>query len=375
MSKLLKQHKNSHGFSLIELLVGMVIGLLATVAISNVFSQFEGRKRSVTGGADAQTSSSLALYTIQRDLQNAGYGLPTFKNDPSPFSCANTTTISQDGVSINLSPALIVDGGNASDTISVRYGNVANGGAFVSGLTGTTSAPVFSSSLFGCQSGDIVLFQIQSTNLCSLGRLNGNPTVSGGANPTTTLNVTNLTTASGDTVTDALLALNPGLANVACLGDWNQYQFAVNNNFELTRTGGTPDGAKFPDSAATPVVSDIVAMQAQYGVSVDLTTNRVTSWVDATNDFGANMTVTNRNRIKAIRVAIVARDGGIQKTNVSQNCNANAAGLRNVCIWSGDATPRNVDLSGIANWQRYRYKVYETAIPLRNVLWNKDALV
>lgn len=350
------------GFSLVELLIGLIIGLLATLAVSNAFTQFEQRKRNVSGGADAQTNGNLALYYIQRDAQNAGFALPTFKNDPSPFDCANTTTITQDAVSINLSPIIITEGGNTRDTINVRYGNAANGGAFISDLSGTIAAPQFKTTLFGCLAGDVVL--LQNATKCSLGRLQTNPAVNSG---NTTLSVANLT----GNMTDADIGLN---AHVACLGDWNQYQFAVNNNFEMSRTGGFQSGAKFPDSAASPIVSDIVALQAQYGISADLTTNQVSSWVDATNDFGPTMTVANRNRIKAIRVAVVARDGGLQKNNVSQACNGTAVGLRNVCIWSGDDTPSNVDLSGIANWQRYRYRVYETAIPLRNVLWNRDAL-
>jgi type IV pilus assembly protein PilW len=27
-------------------------------------------------------------------------------------------------------------------------------------------------------------------------------------------------------------------------------------------------------------------------------------------------------------------------------------------------------VNNLTNWQRFRYKVYDTIIPLRNVLWN-----
>ncbi|MDP3688915.1 MAG: prepilin-type N-terminal cleavage/methylation domain-containing protein, partial [Sulfurimicrobium sp.] len=82
---------HSLGFSLVELMVGMVIGLLATLVIMQVFSVFEGQKRSTTGGADAQTNGSVAIYTIQREASMAGYGLPVYsvmnpalKCDPLP---------------------------------------------------------------------------------------------------------------------------------------------------------------------------------------------------------------------------------------------------------------------------------------------------
>ena len=40
---------NQAGFSLVELMVGLVIGLMATLVIMQVFSTFEGQKRTTTG--------------------------------------------------------------------------------------------------------------------------------------------------------------------------------------------------------------------------------------------------------------------------------------------------------------------------------------
>ena len=42
------------GFSLVEIMVGLVIGLLATLVILQVFSVYEGQKRTTTGTADAR---------------------------------------------------------------------------------------------------------------------------------------------------------------------------------------------------------------------------------------------------------------------------------------------------------------------------------
>lgn len=64
-----------NGLSLIELMVALVIGLVTTLVIMQVFSVFEDQKRATTGSADAQTSDNIALYLIARDLQMAGYGL------------------------------------------------------------------------------------------------------------------------------------------------------------------------------------------------------------------------------------------------------------------------------------------------------------
>lgn len=366
------------GMSLIELLVGILIGLVATLAISNVFSSFEARKRMIAGGADAQSSGVLALYYIQRDAQNAGYGLPLYNSaDPSPLLCPIDTSINQAGVLINLSPVVIVDGDTGQDTVRIRYGNPAGGGASMR-ATGLMSAPSLDGRLIGCQENDIVLFhQTPASPNCSMARLQK-------LNPDRTINaLAELNTApTASPVTD----LNGAdWVRFSCLGAWNQYEYTVNAAAELTRTGGISSATPFPNSAAIPVASDIVALQAQYGVATTLdaastaTTaaaylNRVDLWTDATGDFGPAMSLQDRNRIRAIRVAVVARDGNLQKNIVSQPCTGTATGVSKVCIWREDATPANVNLSHIADWQRYRYRTFEVTIPLRNILWNRDAL-
>lgn len=366
------------GMSLVELLVGILIGLVATLAISNLFSGFEASKRAISGGADAQSSGVLAMYYLQRDAQNAGYGLPLYNSaDPSPLLCSLDTSINQAGALINLSPVIIVDGGAGSDVVRIRYGNSASGGASMR-ATGNMNAPALDGRLIGCQQNDIVLFHQTPTNpACSLARLtklNADRTIN-------TLSELN-TAPTANPVTD----LNGAdWVRFSCLGAWNQYEFTVNAAHELTRSGGTPASVNFPDSAATPVASDIVALQAQYGIAttIDPTVtsasaagfiNRVDQWVDATGQFGPTMTLLDRNRIRAIRIAVVARDGNLQKNNVSQACNGSEPGLSRVCVWQADAVPADVDLAAIPNWQRYRYRSFEATIPLRNVIWNRDAL-
>ena len=60
---------SQRGVTLIELMIGMVIGLLAVLVISQVAILYEGRKRTITSGADAQASGALALMAIQRDMR------------------------------------------------------------------------------------------------------------------------------------------------------------------------------------------------------------------------------------------------------------------------------------------------------------------
>jgi type IV pilus assembly protein PilW len=65
----------SRGFSLIELMVGIVISLIGTLAIMAAFALFEGQKRTTTAGDDAQQNGSYSLYALERQLRTGGSGL------------------------------------------------------------------------------------------------------------------------------------------------------------------------------------------------------------------------------------------------------------------------------------------------------------
>lgn len=325
------------GFSLVEILVGLVISLLACLVIMQVFSAFEGQKRSTTGTADAQTNGTVALYNLERELQLGGYPLMPAKN--SALECT-TLTYGATGIT-SISPISITNGAsNASDSITVRYGDGQSGGIFttIGAVVGNTLTV---DSNFGCQVGNISM--ITNGNTCAL----STATALTGATEVTLANVT--TAVAG--------------ARLSCLGTWNTVTYAISNN-SLTRNGLLS-------------ISDIVNMQAQYGVSATANSNQITQWVEPTGATWGTPTVADRNRIKAIRVAIVARNGNMEKTAVTTACSSTTATApTGLCAWVGTSTSPApvIDLSANANWANYRYKVFETIIPLRNMIWSKDTL-
>ena len=73
--KLAHSRLRQAGFTLVEIMVGMVIGMLATIVILQVLSVFETQKRTTTGTADAQTNGSIALYNISREMQGCWLSL------------------------------------------------------------------------------------------------------------------------------------------------------------------------------------------------------------------------------------------------------------------------------------------------------------
>lgn len=323
------------GFTLVEIMVGLAIGMLATLVIMQVFSVFETQKRVTTGTTDAQTNGSIALYNIGRELQMAGY--PLIPIADSPLECT-TLTFGATGIS-GISPVTLTDG--ASDTITIRYGNSQMGGVptQIGALTGNDATV---DSNLGCQAGDITL--ITNGTTCAMSSASA---VAG----TTTVTLTDTTAAIAG-------------ANLSCLGAWNEITYAVNNG-NLERSG-------------IPNVTDIVNLQAQYGVSATANSNQVTQWVDATGGTWAAPAVADRNRIKAIRIAVVARNPKMEPAAVTNTCSStNSAAPTGLCAWAGNASSPapTIDLSaGDPDWLRYRYRVFETIIPLRNMIWSKDTL-
>lgn len=341
------------GFSLIELMVGLVIGLLATLAISQAMSVFEGQKRGTTGTADAQTSGGIALYNISRELKLAGYPLMPAGQPgvvDSPLECTNVT-YNASGVT-SITPVSITNGTasagvNASDTITIRYGNSPSGGSPTTLDSRLGNVATVRNNL-GCQVNDVIL--MANGIDCTLTRATA---VTGTTEPFTV------------TMQDSIGDLG---SDFSCLGRWDEVTYRVNNG-SLERNG-------------VPVVADIINLQAQYGISNTADSNTIIQWVEPTGTTWATPSVANRNRIKAVRLAIVARNPQIDNAVVTAACNStNFTGL---CAWQdvpvggaiSVASPAPaIDLSSAdANWGRYHYRVFETIIPMRNIVWSRETL-
>lgn len=353
------------GFSLVELLVGLVIGLLVSMIVMQVFATYEGQKRSTSGSADAQTNGGIALFNLQRDVQMAGYGLPLPMADPenSVLKCNPLPEYDPDNNpgtdnSIKLFPIEIIDGANdTSDTVIVRYSRTAIASSPVKIINNAPINDIVVENNLGCHDGDVVVINQGSACRMTLVATQG-------------VHGYGYRGGTGDNIHIGLIPTTPtgapldNGAKLTCMGDWQEYRYEITDN-ELRRNG-------------EPIVAEVVAMQAQYGVANNADSNHVDQWVNATAPWNAPATAAMRNRIKAVRVVVVARNGLREKEVVSNLC-VTAKGTSNngPCAWDDtdyDASPK-IDLSKVdAEWQHYRYRAFETIIPLRNMLWSREAL-
>lgn len=343
-----------NGFTLVEIMVGMVIGLLVTMVIVQVMSVFEGQKRATSGTADAQTNGAIALYNISREIQLAGYGvIPTGKDEPnSALKCSSVTArpAGSAAVGFNINPLTITNG--TSDSITVRYGNSLLAGIPMK-ITTVLGRAISVGNNISCKSDDFVLITQGST--CSITKLAADADSPKGVVGDITLNLKSSETLPAEAVA--------GDSSIVCLGDWSTVTFAV-SNANLQR-------------AAQDSVAGIVNVQAQYGISATATSNQITSWVNPSGSTWATPSLANRNLIKAIRVAVVARNPKFEQAEVTKLCSAyNTASPTGLCAWAGTAVSPApvVDLSADVNWKHYRYSVFETIVPLRNMIWNAGTL-
>jgi type IV pilus assembly protein PilW len=128
------------------------------------------------------------------------------------------------------------------------------------------------------------------------------------------------------------------------------------------------------EGAATPaiVAPDIMDLQAEYGVLDQSTEPPTLSWISPTGTW-ATPTLAQLENVRALRVALVARNSQYEKPVPGEECAttttamvANRTGPFSSSSFVFDTTNYPDD------WQCYRYKVFETVIPLRNGIWGKD---
>lgn len=112
------------GFSLIEILVGLGIGMIGMVVMLNVFRVSEGYKRNTTNGDDARTAGAIAIYTVQRDLRQSGYNIVL----PNLLGCSlelreNVTLNTLAPIVINPPNTVVPVGDPGTDTLLIFTGN------------------------------------------------------------------------------------------------------------------------------------------------------------------------------------------------------------------------------------------------------------
>jgi len=394
--------------SMVELMVAMAIALIGTIIIFQVFEVSEGIRRTTTSGGDAQQNGAIGLYVIENDLRNAGMGF----NDTPYAGCnasAYDSTRAPTNFTLMMVPASITGGGaaTAADSLSIFYGSqylVANSTTITAAMGAPTSnVKIIPSGRYGFRTGDLLLlYEPGAAPVCELMEVTALPgsdeithdataytldwVSSGPVGTTSRFNPaggSHQFAGVGATATRVFNIGNPydanGVYNV------NGPTTPVYNTYAITN-GQLTVASKFSSAAAVPIADNIVHMRALYGLDDGVNNNTVTfnafyiagdgivdRFVDAPT-FDA-MATKPWQYVAMIRVVLVARSANAERPSGGGGCDTTTVAP----TWSGSAlggAPFNfqtaLDLSADPNWQCYRYKVFETTIPLRNWIWKSS---
>jgi len=387
------------GASLIETMVGILIGLIVVAVVYNTMILAEEHKRTTIGVADAQVTGQLTQFILGRELANAGNALQVGIQELAGCSDWRLKPI----------PIAIRAGAtnNDSDELTVFYSTSTRvvHPVVVPGATTPVLVPVTSPN--GFAENDFFLLTDQGTT-CHLGKVavngiaqwaSGNPfppAAPGGHVQLTTVGPVPAM-GGGPGTTARVINLGPTVRRMHYRVDPAKGQ--------LYRVNVNPDPSLLLPQPVVPIAQNVVLVKAQYGVDIGVDTSTsgngtVDCWtpadfadtcgngVDYTGPvdpkdgapgaggpFAEGGTVpqmrTRFRSVKAVRVAIVVRSDEQTKAN------ANNAGLVGQTAWlfncaANDATCLGriqIDNTVLQDYGRYR--IYEATIPLRNAIWSQ----
>jgi type IV pilus assembly protein PilW len=390
------------GFGLVEIMVGLVIGLIGVLVIYQVYNVAEGFKRNTTAAGEAQMTGLFSTFVLGMELANGGAAMAT--SAPDLASCVDTGNIA---TSFRPLPVLINDGGAAGtpDSFVVTY-SVATTLATPSmfNFDATAEDPYHVQSPQGFHVGDLIVA------IASPGAVGSDCPSS----VITAISVPDLrvpqplinetpTNVSDVTITHTATGLGtqlrgdgrPGLSTLFNMGPCSKVQkvrYDVSNGTlratPLLNTSGANCGKAANPLVPNPLASNIVNMKVEYGIDSDLDPlGLLDTWVQAGAGGGWDPAtllpapISQINQIKAIRIGIIVQSEQFDKELAGYTGGDYVSGAYNWVLFDcanankalcpGRLTgsiPASVSPPG--NW---RFRKYETVIPLRNEIWNRQS--
>ena len=362
-----RQAQASDGISLVELMVGLAIGMLAMLVILQVAVLFESRRKATLGSSDAQINGINAMAVMSRDLRIAGYGL----GPSDALACSVKRHYKNDIADLVLQPVTITDGLlGASDTLRILASakQESSAAAHLITIHPADAVTLLVDSTLAIAFNDLLVLQ-EPGKTCTM--------LQATAVPVSDFKVNHQTTSDWNSATPLTLfpAAGYGIgATVINLGAVTDLRYSVNASMQLQAERYLSANDSWQ---AMPLSSNVVSLQAQYGFDARTGTQtnpQVTWWSSTMIDADGNGTTGDNGdlrRLLAVRVAIVAR---------SDKPEPPAAGGCNTAVvptWlagaqaDGQLTQTAIDVSSDPNWRCYRYRVLQSVVPLRNLIWSQ----
>jgi type IV pilus assembly protein PilW len=369
-------------------MVGMVIAMLGILVMMQVSTVSESQKRTTTGGDDAQNNGAIALFGLQREIRQSGWGATNLRVIGCDVQLRAGVTITN-MAPFTINHPSIPAGDPNTDTLLVISGST-NGTPEGDGITGqpaTTTYVVQTAGSF--QAGDWVIAVPKDRVLPCSG---ANALILDRIVNRATPNVTVATGVAGLTVPAAVgIYKSPALFNMGQTVKASAYRILDHNLTLCDYTVNDCSAAASRNDPAVwvPISTNIVSLRAHYGrdtsgVGAMDGLPDANGWDQATPSAAAS-SMCGWLRTSAVRLALVTRSGQYEKAVATDTTNpATVAGLIAKPVWAGEAATGGSAGAGAAapinlmmkpdgttdpDWQHYRYRVFQAVLPIRNISW------
>ncbi|MFO1329690.1 MAG: PilW family protein [Rubrivivax sp.] len=339
--------RRQRGMSLVELMVGLVVALLVSIAASGSAVVFTASQRQGMSVGGSTVNVTTVLAALKNDAATGGLG---FFGD-ARYLCATLNlskgaTVHWNGTAF--APVRVTRDG-AADRVDVLQSTRVEAGAHVRLALPSDGNTASLDSFLPASVGDAVLVS---------------PAAAG--DPCVVRTVTATAAATADTP-QVLTFGGGGEHNAAAFGTSPTYSdngggvtLLGQLRWQRYRLNGTDLVLERPlDDASAVLLRNVIGFRAQYGVSaVAAGSTTLEQWVDATGTF-ATLDNVNIPRVRAVRVGIVVRSPQREKPNAAGTCEASTEKPR---LFGNEVEP------DVLEWRCYRYRSVVVVMPMRNML-------
>ncbi len=392
------------GFSLIEVLISMVLALITFLVMFQMFESWDRSKRSTASGGGAMVTGALAMFRIERDLRLAGFGfgnapdlgctVSTYDNARPDDAAAGAVSATASNVYtfplvaleiVNGTTDQIVTSYGSSEGISAtRFFGTSSAGAQPYTALTSNSATMEIGARGGIHQGDLVVIA-QDSGACNLVEATDTSSTDRRTFSFTGGNYTHFYTGATNTAPryndpGGLLA-SGATGRVYVLGPRPQRRIwqirdnrtlAYTNDLRWTDTTNNTTGAATADSANdfTDIADNIVNLQAEYGIATPSGSAAAPTCTPVNNPTWTSAAPATACQpfVWAVRVGLLARSDQFEKAAITPTAPTWAGGsfgMTNLDGSAGNTVPTNP----VQDWRHYRYKVFESVIPIKNVMW------
>ncbi|MBI3145651.1 MAG: prepilin-type N-terminal cleavage/methylation domain-containing protein [Pseudogulbenkiania sp.] len=382
----LRSPRRQSGISLIEIMIGLTIALITTLMLSQIMGLWWNQRKSTDSASEGQNQGLTSMVLMEQAIRSAGYGTQIGTllkcttryayigtNGACPGTSCEDPTFAGAGFGVSIAPLIIVDGGTNGETdqLEVRSGE----GTISFGLTTIDktmppgSSEVDVNSVNGFEVNTFSVLYDPATGNCTRFDLTQkqNSAVKLQQNPGNNDNGTTYNPATSYQNDHSYPAYGSGDYIIKLGSDIITSTYSVD---ETNRQLKLADASMRVATVNYTLGESIVNMQAQYGEKLN-SADYDYGWKDATGTYAKsaleadNASLDTILTLQAVRLAVVARIPKRESGIVTTACSGFSSGI---CIWSGTKVRLDGGAGG-TEWQHYKYRVYESVIPLRNTIW------